>query len=384
MKSCINRQYGVKRVVFYPEMIAFGGAERIMLALSKHLHNSAVAHELALYYLSVDLQSHAEWPVPIRQLSPPRHPLMKAWSLGTYLKSQATAVPGLPLLVGIQAALHAGTLPARDYVLMILDTPSLLGQLQLPNSAMSRLTRSARNRLSHLVLRRGMRRAKAVIATSNYMAEEMKSLYGVESKIIRQGGFSPRVQAGRPTNRQKELRMLSVSRLESNKRIDWILQAFFHLEFSASPSKPDNSWRLDIVGEGSERSRLEHQARTLGLQQRVTFHGYISDHQLEELYSNASLFLMPAWQGYGLPALEALLRHIPVVLHRQSGVSEILQDTPWVEQVDGDLPSFNSGLSRMCTRIKSGCLAAQPLPRFPTEQDWADEICRICGWRQDA
>ena len=33
---------------------------------------------------------------------------------------------------------------------------------------------------------------------------------------------------------------------------------------------------------------------------------------------------MPAVQGYGIPAIESLQRGIPVLLHRESGVSDIL------------------------------------------------------------
>jgi glycosyltransferase involved in cell wall biosynthesis len=359
-------------------MVAFAGAERIMLALSRHLIGNNIAHQFALYYLSVDLQSHTDWELPIVELLPSRNPLTKARSLKKYLMAQQAAGSGTVLLVGIQAALHAGILGTRDYVLMILDTPSLIPTAPSPGSPLGRFKQSCRNWASGLILQRGMRRAKSVIATSQYMAQEMKQLYGVESVIARQGGLPPT-----PKSREKAsigeqcLRMLSVSRLEANKRIDWILRALSDPEFTDGHRVP---WHLDIVGDGSERSRLQALAQSLGLQQRVTFHGFVSDAKLEEAYSRASLFLMPAIQGYGLPALEALSRRVPVVMHRDSGVSETFRGTPWVELIDGDPNSLIVGVCRMLGRIKSGQLASAPLPSFPSESDWAERISQICGW----
>jgi glycosyltransferase involved in cell wall biosynthesis len=377
----VPQQPAADRVIFYPEIIAFGGAERVLLALSRHLHRHSLGHQLALYYLSVDLQAHANWPVPVRELRPSRNPLRKARSLQRHLSVQQEAGCGTALLVGIQAALHAGILGTRDYVLMILDTPSLLPPVRRP-TRMGWLAEGCRRIVNRPVLRRGMRRAAAVVATSQYMADEIKRLYGVESVIARQGGLSAQAMGvNRSAGQGRCLRLLSVSRLERNKRIDWILQALSRPEFSLQPGVVGPSWHLDVVGDGSERWKLEAQTRVLGLADRVTFHGYVPDARLEELYSGASLFLMPAVQGYGLPALEALGRRIPVVLHRDSGVSEILAGTPWVELVNGDIECLAGGLGRLLGRLRSGQLAAHPLPVFPSESDWADQICRLCGWR---
>ena len=89
---------------------------------------------------------------------------------------------------------------------------------------------------------------------------------------------------------------------------------------------------------------------------------------------------MPAVQGYGLPALEALTRKIPVVMHAQSGVSEILGGTPWVEIITGGEETLTAGMDTMIGRLLAGGLAERTLPDFPTESQWAEEVCRLCGW----
>jgi hypothetical protein len=55
-----------------------------------------------------------------------------------------------------------------------------------------------------------------------------------------------------------------------------------------------------------------------------------------------------------------------------------------VELVDGDAASLREAIRRMARRLTSGELMHQPLPPFPSETDWADEVCRHCGWLKSA
>src|SRR5207302_4258770 len=134
-----------ERIIFYPEIAAFGGGERILLALLRHLRLQAISHRLASYYQAVNLSAYADGPVPIQELRPPRHPFLKARSLRKYLARCQAGGAGTVLLVGIQAALHAGMLRSTDYVLMILDTPSLLSPGQLDQGAWPRLKGAMRS-----------------------------------------------------------------------------------------------------------------------------------------------------------------------------------------------------------------------------------------------
>ncbi len=174
--------------------------------------------------------------------------------------------------------------------------------------------------------------------------------------------------------------MMTVSRIEPNKRIDWILRALAALEHDTPPLSASINWRLDVVGKGSALDAMRQLAANLGLSSRVHFHGYLTDDELANLYDAAHLFLMPAVQGYGIPAIEALSRGIPVLLHRQSGVSDILRRTPWAFVIDGNEESMLPVLRDAIDSTISGAQLNAPLPHLPTEEEWAARVAQLCNW----
>jgi glycosyltransferase involved in cell wall biosynthesis len=177
-----------------------------------------------------------------------------------------------------------------------------------------------------------------------------------------------------------ELRMLSVCRIETNKRIDWILRSLAELEHASPSLSSQRAWRLDLAGEGSLVAPLTELAASLGIAGRVHFHGFVPDADLQTFYDQAHLFLMPAVQGYGIPAIESLQRGIPVLLHRESGVSDILLDTPWATVLTGGPERMTATLACAIDSVLQGRHHNVPLPPLPSEEDWAEQVARLCGW----
>jgi glycosyltransferase involved in cell wall biosynthesis len=105
--------------------------------------------------------------------------------------------------------------------------------------------------------------------------------------------------------------VLSVARLEKNKRVDLAVRAM-----AAVPGQ----LRMVVVGEGSHRGAIERAAAEAGVAGRVSFAGAIGDRELAALYRNAlALVYAPFDEDYGLATLEAFLAAKPVVTARDSG-----------------------------------------------------------------
>lgn len=379
-------------MLFLPFIDAFGGAERLVLDLSKFLHQTGVPHTLACFSQTIDLQAYADWPVPVHELRPARSPLAEARSLSQFLKSPQADGSGLPLLFDLKSAFYSGIASAGSFCLHLTDPPSLLpadvskysfsARRHYPEFAGLPAARGKdmlRSELVHRLTRRGVRRAARVIVMTEKIRHELSCLYRVDSQVIRPGvSASTRASKSLDQLSNSPFRILSVSRLEANKRIDWILRALATLGATDGWQKTD--WVFEIVGKGPAGDTLKGMARELGIAAQTSFLGHVSDEELANAYARAQLFIMPAQQGYGLPALEALERGIPTIVHKDSGVSEILAGSPWAELVEGDNGSLARAIVDMRDRLKQKYLADSDKPRVPTSMDWAKEICQACGW----
>jgi glycosyltransferase involved in cell wall biosynthesis len=107
-------------------------------------------------------------------------------------------------------------------------------------------------------------------------------------------------QAVRPT-------VLFVGRLDEEKNVDQLIRAHALL-----PAQLET--QLEIVGDGSQRDRLEALVDELGTRDRVRFHGYAPDGELLKAYARATVFCMPGTaELQSLVTMEAMSAGKPVV-----------------------------------------------------------------------
>ena len=100
--------------------------------------------------------------------------------------------------------------------------------------------------------------------------------------------------------------LLAVGRLEPVKGFDDLIGVFAHL------ANKHSAWDLAIVGEGSERSRLNQIIVELGLSQRVSLPGRVGN--VGAWYERASLFVMTShYEGLPSALLEAMASGLAVV-----------------------------------------------------------------------
>ena len=105
--------------------------------------------------------------------------------------------------------------------------------------------------------------------------------------------------------------VLSVARLEQNKRVDLAVKSVAHWP---------EPLRLVVVGEGSQRARVERAAEEAGVSHRIQFLGAAPDDALPELYREAlAVMYVPYDEDYGLVTLEAFLAGKSVVTATDSG-----------------------------------------------------------------
>lgn len=93
----------------------------------------------------------------------------------------------------------------------------------------------------------------------------------------------------------------------------------------------DAGWHLTVVGDlETDREYVEeirHQIQELGLQQRVTFLGQVSNKHLRQLYARCYILTVPSrYEGFGMVYLEALGFATPVIASKAGAAKEFIED----------------------------------------------------------
>lgn len=113
----------------------------------------------------------------------------------------------------------------------------------------------------------------------------------------------------------------AVSRLEAIKGMDLIIPVFKKVK----DLYPEIT--LLIVGDGSQKAWMCHQAKELGIEDAVSWFGKQRQSQLTYYYDQIDILLMPSRsEGFGLTAIEGMARGCVVVASDISGLSEVVKD----------------------------------------------------------
>jgi len=79
---------------------------------------------------------------------------------------------------------------------------------------------------------------------------------------------------------------------------------------------------------GPRRYRADHAVEAAGaVSERVHFTGYVTDRQLAACYRSSTLFVFPSlYEGFGLPALEAMAQGVPIACSSAGSLPEVCGD----------------------------------------------------------
>lgn len=133
--------------------------------------------------------------------------------------------------------------------------------------------------------------------------------------------------------------VLSVGRLIADKGMDVVIDA------CAASARP-----LVIAGDGPERGALEARARERGV--TVRFTGFLGRVELAHGYAEASVVVLAARRGEGLPnvLIEAMAHGRPVVATPCAGTRDLLDDGGnGLVVAPGDVPALSAALTRLAS-----------------------------------
>lgn len=117
-----------------------------------------------------------------------------------------------------------------------------------------------------------------------------------------------------------ENRIVFVGRITGEKQIDVLLKAAALL-----PAELDA--KVEIVGGGDQLKNLQQLARELGIADRVTFTGYVTDEELRAAYHRAAVLAMPSIaELQSIVTMEAMASALPVVAADAMALPHLVHD----------------------------------------------------------
>jgi len=180
----------------------------------------------------------------------------------------------------------------------------------------------------------GAKNADIIVADSYHTKEDLIKILNIPKEKIRVVYLATDKHL-KPTKDKKKLEevkkkyhidgkyILCVSTIEPRKNLPRLLSAYHQLR-----KETNLEHKLVVCGTfGWLFGDIFTTIDRLNLRDDVIFTGYIEDEELPHLYSAADLFVFPSlYEGFGLPALEAMACGIPVITSNSSSLPEILGD----------------------------------------------------------
>ncbi|WP_256686325.1 glycosyltransferase family 4 protein [Halococcus qingdaonensis] len=169
-------------------------------------------------------------------------------------------------------------------------------------------------------------RTDRVIVPSRYNRSYLRKQFGV-TRPIDVVPATARVSKFEPTDREVPNRLLTVARLVEKKGIIYAIEAVARL----AETNPDTEYH--IVGTGEREEMLRQRADELGVADRVTFLGNVSDERLRQEYDEAAAFILPCViatdgdrDGSPVAIKEAMAMETPCISTTVTGIPEMIDD----------------------------------------------------------
>ena len=87
-------------------------------------------------------------------------------------------------------------------------------------------------------------------------------------------------------------------------------------------------WKLNIIGDGIEFSKIKNKIEELGLENSIILHGFLNKNEINKVLANSSIYLMTSLtESFGIVLLEAMSFGIPCISFTSAeGANELISD----------------------------------------------------------
>jgi glycosyltransferase involved in cell wall biosynthesis len=223
-----------------------------------------------------------------------------------------------------------------------------------------------------------VKRSDHIVTISKSTKADIIRTYKVDNDnvTVNYPGIDQRFVASGDKHKEKNPYILYVGALKRGKNIPFALRAF--KRFLDESKKPYDF--LLVGGDYWADNRIPRMIEELGLWDRVKLAGYVSDRNLPSYYRGASaLVLTSLWEGFCLPATEAMRSGCPVVYAKTGSLPEIVGRSGLAFEKDNETDAARSLAQIIGSAQLRSRLAALALARSKqfTWKEFAQRVYRI-------
>ncbi len=181
------------------------------------------------------------------------------------------------------------------------------------------------NQVIYDIERKAMHAADRVIAVSHFTRNIIISRYGVNGdkvEVVHNGvernGKNNWALSETGIGKDEKI-VLFLGRITMQKGPEYFLMA------AKKVLEVVDNVKFVMAGTGDMMNRTVEMAAELGIGSKVLFTGFLRGEDVQKIYKMADLYVMPSVsEPFGIAPLEALDNDVPVIISKQSGVSEVL------------------------------------------------------------
>lgn len=183
------------------------------------------------------------------------------------------------------------------------------------------------NAAVYQIEREGMQRADQIVAVSDWTKQLIVKHYGVDPDkvcVVHNGieldGYTAEGPGALEALKQNGNKIvLFVGRITLQKGPDYFVQ------MAKKILEHNQKVFFVMVGTGDMLPQVIQQAAYMGIADHFIFPGFLRGEELNRVYRSADIYILPSVsEPFGITPLEALANGTPVLVSKQSGVSEVL------------------------------------------------------------
>lgn len=182
--------------------------------------------------------------------------------------------------------------------------------------------------------RMGMTEADLVISVSNFTRQIVINRYGINpDKVITVHNAveaDEREQIQYKSHLPEKI-VTFLGRITFQKGPDYFIQS------AVKVLAKDSNVRFVMAGSGDMLNRMIKQVAALGIADKFHFPGFLRGADVTKMFAMSDIYVMPSVsEPFGISPLEAMRSNVPVIISKQSGVSEVLKHAVKVDFWDTD------------------------------------------------